>query len=394
MISALKNIFSMKNLKNTFGKYYKKNIRENKLKINDIIAYQLLYSSIDTTKKFSSKSVNYDTNKSVSCNAYYEQSKKYSLSFYKDILQQLNESYNKYTDKPNSNDFIIRNRLNNSFIDENLMDSLNDSVILLVDGTCSNSYYEHKLRTTNTLFMYDYTHSTCIDSYTKRKIYTKTKKSKELKNKKTTKTGKQRKKYTSSNKNNEVNMFMDYIKINYKKLQNMYKNKTIIFVCDRAYHSYKLFHLLDSCEFKYIIRIKDNNLIVNDNKTKNKEVLHFRKNARCVTCDVPLIIEYTDSCTLKKRKCSIISKYHIITNLLDKKIFNDKIIEKIYHIRWNIEIFFKFSKNNTKMDFFKEKKANNHKIMRTCISIVNILLKFLIHIYMNSKTFKKKIKIF
>ena len=88
----------------------------------------------------------------------------------------------------------------------------------------------------------------------------------------------------------------------------------------------------------------------------------------------------------------MLSKYNIITNLLDRSTFNDKIIEKIYHIRWNIEIYFKFSKKNTKLAFFKEKKANNHKIMRTCISIVNILLKFLIHIYINSKKFKEKNK--
>jgi len=184
MMSTLKNIFSAKNLINTHGKYYKKDTRKNKLQINDIIAYQLLYSSVNATKKISAKNVNYDTNKSVSCNAYYEQSKKYSLSFYKDILNQLTLSYNKYTDKTNSKNFIIRNRLNNSFIDEKVSDSLNDCIFLLVDGSCDNSYRNHSLCTTNTLFLYDYTHSSCIDTYTKKKLYSTPKKSKKSKNQK------------------------------------------------------------------------------------------------------------------------------------------------------------------------------------------------------------------
>lgn len=111
-----------------------------------------MYSSANTTKEISAKNVNYDTNKEVTCNAYYEQTKKYKLPFYKNILDQLTISYNKYTDKPNSKKFIIRNRLNNSFIDEKVSDSLNNYICLLVDGSCNNSYYKHSLCTTNTLF--------------------------------------------------------------------------------------------------------------------------------------------------------------------------------------------------------------------------------------------------
>jgi len=355
MLTSLKRIFSCKNLKDTHKKYYKKDTRDNKLEINDIIAYQLLYSKKDITKKSSSKSVNYDINKDISINAYYEQSKKYSLNFYNDILQQLNISYNEHTDKKghiNKKKIInnvIRNRLNNSICNDfNSLNASDDIIPLLVDGSCSNCYMNHKLHTDNTLFIYDYTHSTCIDTYIKRKSYAEPIK-KHPKTQTITKTGKIRQKYTQSNKNNEVRMFMDYINTHHEKLRKMYKNKTIIFICDRAYHCYDLFRLLDSYGFKYIIRIRDNNLLVNDKLTKDKDVLYFRKNARCVAYDIPLNIEYTDLTNNKKKECRVNAKYNIITNLMDTDKFSNKIIEKLYHIRWYIEIYFKFTKKNTKM---------------------------------------------
>ncbi len=389
MLSTLKNTFSESNLKNTLKKYYKKDIRVNKLTCNDILAYKLLYTSTNSTKQMASKSVNNDTKKDVVCNAYYEQSKKYTLPFYDTILKQLTMSYNKFTDAPKSIDYVIKNRLNNAFIDDDFTESvLGEYVILLVDGSCNNSYKNHKLHTDNTIFIYDYMHSTCIDTYTKRKLYAPTKKHK---TETLTKTGKKRAKYKQSNKNNEVNMFMDYIKTHHKQLQKMYENKTIIFVCDRAYHCYKLFYLLDEYNFKYIIRIKDNTLLNSDKNTKSKDVLYFRKNTRCITYDISLQFEYVDL-DKKKKKCNILTKYNIITNLNNKQLFTDLLIKKIYHIRWNIEIYFKFAKKNTKLAFFREKNPNSHKIMRTCISIVNILVKYLIHIYIKSQTFKEKRK--
>jgi hypothetical protein len=397
MLNNLKNIFSIKNLEEKIKKYYKNDTRENKLKINDVLAYQLLYSSINNTKEYASRSVNYEIQKSISCSAYYEQTKKYSLSFYEDILTDLNLSYDKFTNndnKKNNINCIIKNRLNNSFIDEDLINSQENCVFLLIDGSCNSSYQNNNLRTDNTIFVYDYIKSSCIDAYTKKKSYSTKKKTK--KEAKLTKTGKTRKPYGYCNKNNEVNMFSDYINTHYKKLQKMYKNKTIIFICDRAYHSYKLFNLLESYGFKYIIRIKNNNLLVdndkNNAKVKSNETLYFKKNTRCITYSIPLTIEYTDIKTNKKKKSDVKSVYNIITNLLDVSKFSNNIIEKLYHIRWHIEIFFKFTKKYTKLGFFKEKNIIKHKIMRICISIINILLKFLIHIYMNSSLFKNNKK--
>ena len=98
---------------------------------NDILAYKLLYTSTNSTKQMASKSVNNDTKKDVVCNAYYEQSKKYTLPFYNDILKQLNMSYNKFTDAPKSIDHIIKNRLNNAFIDDDFTESILELAIII-----------------------------------------------------------------------------------------------------------------------------------------------------------------------------------------------------------------------------------------------------------------------
>jgi len=191
MLKSIKQIFSNENLTRTLKKYYKEDIRINKLQPNDILSYILQYSHIGCTQKFSSKTINYITNKNISHNAYYEQSKKYKNSFYKDILLQLNNVYIKCTDDTKSINHIIKNRLNNLFYDQDLIELSDDNIYLLVDGSCSSSYKNNSLHTSTPLYIYDYNHSICIDTYLKNKLYKKPKKKE--KTIKLTKTGKERK---------------------------------------------------------------------------------------------------------------------------------------------------------------------------------------------------------
>lgn len=395
MLSSLKKIFSINNLNSIHKKYYKKSQRNCKLKINDILAYKLLYTQIGTTKQNSSSTVNYDTNKKVSTNAYYEQSKKFNVKFYNDILDQLNKEYDKHTCNKKSKNYIIKNRLNNTFNDENLNKIKDDTVVLLVDGTCNGRIKNNKYRTDNALYIYDYFNLTCINTYIKKKRYNDDKK-KYIKTKitKFTKTGKIRAKYTESNKNNECNMLIDYIKSHFKQLKNRYKNKKVIFICDKAYHSYDLFKTLDEYGFHYIIRLKDNTLMANDKKSNNDNVKYYRKNNRHIAFECPYDIEYVNKVKNKKETFKCFSKYNITTNLKDKNIFDNDLIKKLYNIRWYIEIFYKFCKKNTKAGLFREKNSNSHKIMRLCIAIINIIIKFLIHIYVNTSDFDKKYKDF
>ena len=189
MYNVLKTVFNTDNLCNIRQKYYKKDTRNNKLNINDILAYMLTYTSKTKTKLTASQNINYDTQKNVSVNAFYEQSKKYGLSFYEDILNKLNKEYLKITDNKKSINFIIRNRLSNIFIDDSSID-IKKFIYMLVDGTCNNSYKNSKLQTTNTLYFYDYLNNICIGSYTKKKLYGQKKKTKNIT---LTKTGKEKK---------------------------------------------------------------------------------------------------------------------------------------------------------------------------------------------------------
>lgn len=393
MLSTLKKLFDTDNLNKIHKKYYKKDTRKCILNINDTLAYSLIYTSKNTTKSIASKNVNFDTQKNASVNAFYEQSKKYSLQFYEEILDNLNKNYLLHTQKYKSKNYIIKNRLNGSLINNDVLNSFTDCIYLLVDGTCNNSYKNHKLQTTNSLYIYDYLNNTCIDTYSKNKLYSQRKKATKKTTK--TKTGKKRANYEQSNKNNEVCMFIDYLNSHHEKLKKLYKNKTIIFVCDKAYHSSKLFYALDNYNFKFVIRLKDNNLISQTTKTKNKDILYMRKHMRCVFYEQPLQFKFTDS-NNKQKICNMKTEYHLLTNLNDTKLYTSNVLKKIYQTRWYIETFFKFGKSNTKMGFMKEKTQTKQKIMRICVLIVNILIKYLIHIYMSSSTFneRKKYKTF
>ena len=73
-------------------------------------------------------------------------------------------------------------------------------------------------------------------------------------------------------------------------------------------------------------------------------------------------------------------EYFLLSNAtnLDKNI-----IQNIYQFRWTIEIFFKFNKKNTKLALFKEKNSDEHKKNKICISIINIIIKLLLHFYIS-----------
>lgn len=138
------------------------------------------------------------------------------------------------------------------------------------------------------------------------------------------------------NKNKEILQLKKYIiNKNFKHLNN------IVLVLDRAYYSFDLINFLDSHNFNYVIRIKNNcTLIKNKDLIKNKIDKH--NNIRIIT--------YKDSINLiKKNKegnnvnLNQIIECNIITNL-DKSKYNDEEIKKIYLSRWDIEVFFKFLK--------------------------------------------------
>ena len=128
------------------------------------------------------------------------------------------------------------------------------------------------------------------------------------------------------NKNKEILQLKKYISDdNLKHLNN------IILVLDRAYYSFDLINFLDTHNFNYVIRIKNNCTFIKNNKlTINKITKH--QNIRIIT--------YKDTINLVKKddkgnniKLKQIIECNIITNL-NKEKYSDENIKKIYFSRW------------------------------------------------------------
>ena len=77
-------------------------------------------------------------------------------------------------------------------------------------------------------------------------------------------------KNNESNKNREVTILINYLRDHHDELIKMFKNKTIVLVCDRTYHSMNLFETCDQYKIKYVIRVRDN--CNNDNIRKITKV--------------------------------------------------------------------------------------------------------------------------
>jgi len=122
------------------------------------------------------------------------------------------------------------------------------------------------------------------------------------------------------NKNKEILQLKKYIyNDNLKHLNN------IILVLDRAYYSFDLINFLDTHNFNYVIRIKNNcTLIKNNELTKNKIKKH--QNIRIIT--------YKDTIDIIKKdengndiKLKQIIECNVITNL-NKEKYNDEEVKK------------------------------------------------------------------
>ncbi len=67
--------------------------------------------------------------------------------------------------------------------------------------------------------------------------------------------------------------------------------------------------------------------------------------------------------------------YYIVTNLKNRKLFNNNKIIELYKLRWEIEIFFKLLKNNFKFEQLKSKDDKLYIIISIIIYITKILTK-------------------
>jgi hypothetical protein len=381
MYKLLKKTFSNDYINSIHSKYYKNNERNVNQGITkkECLAYRLLYTGKHVTKEYIAKKISFNQNTSNTRQAYDKQLKKYNLKFFNYLHNDIINNYSKLVNSSNT-DKIIKNNIKSMDldIDTKLLDKYE---FILVDGSCGNKYVNHKLVTENCLYLYNLNDNVNIDT----KICKKTKNNKGKKVTKT-KTNKKRKKYNDSNKNSEIQTFIEYVYQNHIKLKKLYANKQIVFICDRGYHSSQLFETLNNYGFKYIIRLRENNIFAR-NDVKDEHINKIKQYSKITKYTIPIIIDYYDNILKRKNKVKYYEDYFLISNIND---INDDNKEKLYNARWIIEIFFKFNKKNTKLALFKEKNTNDNEINRICISIINIVIKMLIHIYIKNIVLKNK----
>ena len=144
---------------------------------------------------------------------------------------------------------------------------------------------------------------------------------------------------------------------------------------DRAYFSYDFINFLDTQNLKYVIRVRNNCLMLDKNKGKHKNKIN-NKNVRFITYK-------TDRYVVKKDKNNLDTKLketlecNIITNLSLNEYKDDE-IKNIYLSRWDIEVFFKFIKYN-----FKFSRLDEHNKINTKDEYIKMYYSMLIIIYIS-----------
>jgi len=293
----------------------------------DALIYKFMCSYKNITNSQVVSDLNFTNNNKFTTDKsnYYYKEQKIPLTFYQNILLKTKQLFTKYENK---------NILNK---------------IIAVDGTYNNTNFKKDKNLETTLNMGYYDVTNCIPINIELKNY--------------------------DTKNKEVESFITYITNNNLDMQN------IIFVMDRAYFSYDLFEILNEKKIKFVIRVKNNCVHLNNkHKNKNKKILN----------DIRFVVYESDVVLIKKDKNNKDRKItqHLACNIatnLDQK-YNDEIIKNIYKSRWDVETFFKLLKYNFKFTNLTE----HNKETRTCYLktytaiLINCILERLFELQINS----------
>ena len=179
-----------------------------------------------------------------------------------------------------------------------------------------------------------------------------------------------------------INSFVDYIK------RNNVDDSNLIFVLDRAYFSYDLINFLIDKKIKFVIRVKNNCLYLKNDKEINK-----------IKSDEIRFIKYKYEQVIVKKdkdykdvKLEYTNKCNLVTNL-DSENYKDDIVNKIYLMRWDVEVFFKLIKSNFKFAILREHSNNTTENYKKKYVVILIILHIIRLIELISdKNIKKKVK--
>jgi hypothetical protein len=313
----------------------KKNIktRNNKISFIDAISYIFNYSFVGATKQSVVADYNHDNKKDGNRSNYYKKELKIPLSYYNDIFIKTKCILDKYINK-----------------------SKNPFNVIAVDGTYNNTniHNDKKLETCLNMGYYDATNHIPIDLEIKGTEY----------------------------KNKKIKSFIEHLKCNnYNDIANM------IFVFDRAYFCYDFINTLNENKLNYVIRVKNNCVCLNNDEQIQNKIKD--NNIRFISYEDEITYEKKDKDNnIVKLKETI--KCHLVTNLLETKFSND-LVKKIYLMRWDVEVFFKFIKYNFNFACLREHTKNTIEQYKKkyLIILINVHLMRLIE-YVYDKYNKKK----
>jgi hypothetical protein len=297
--------------------------RHKKISFTDSLYYKFLCSY--------KNSINYQVASELSfndvdanINNYYRKEQKIPLQFYCDTLNKLKLLFQKYANKDNKFNIIA------------------------VDGTYNNTNFKKDKTLETTLNMGYYDVSNCVPVDIELGKY--------------------------NNKNKEIKSLVERIS------DANFDLKNIIFVMDRAYFSYNLFDILNNKNIKFVVRIKNNCIHINNNKKKDIRIISYKTN----------IIETKKNKDGKDIRLSRDLSCYIATNL-DISYDDDK-IKDIYKSRWDIEVFFKILKSNFKFSCLVEhNEETNECYAKTYIIIlINFILGRLFEVISKEKLLNTK----
>ena len=335
---------------NTINTINNKKLRKKGISLENAFLYRMLYSDKNTTKEGITSKINSlnqhsnmiaENKTSFTRQAYEYKERNISLSVYESILNKIVNYYNIYTDNNNNVLFIA------------------------VDGVCNNDIENQVVYN---LGFFNITNCVPIDIN-----------------------------YLGKDKNGqEVSEFKSYLSCHMDEFKNC------IFVADGLYFKYNLLDFLESNNLKYIIRTNGPAEIIDPTKPfrkqcKNKELVKkLREHIRVVRRNHEYnktVYECKNKKLIQKHVIRVKSDCNLVTNLVDHNVYSDDYLLSIYKSRWDIEIFYKYLKNNFKFQNMPERDLIQCKKLYICELILAYLQKILEQYYTKNNKDKLSKKI-
>ena len=305
-INSIINIFKEYCNYKTINKLTNLKLRNSKINLQCALFYRFAYSQINITKEHVVSRLNLLNHSNHTRQGFDSKEANIPVSFYKLLLDNLAALYNSTT----------INQFKNT--------------IIAIDGTYNNDNKYNQM-----LNMGFYNVSNCIPIDIKS--------------------------FGSEGKNKEVKSAIDYI------TKNIQKFKDTIIIGDRAYFTYDFMKFLDDNGIYFIIRARgdamnlDTTIPLKKYIKDRNTILHLRTKirlTRCKSVTEKIVHNVRGKKDIKSHKILLEQNLNLLTNLNANDYPNESLIE-IYKSRWDIEVFFKYLKNNCKFQHMKETDKND-----------------------------------